>query len=76
MADGADDICEDGFKRFAGDGGPSEKDLIGPNGDFDLAVGLGVALVGMIENAVGDLVAELVGVAAQDGFAGTDHEVV
>jgi hypothetical protein len=27
----------------------------------------------MIEDAVGDLVAELVGVAAQDGFAGVDH---
>lgn len=74
LANRADDIGEDGFQRFPGHGGTGEVDLVRPCGDLDLTIGLRVQPAGMIEDAVGDLVAEFVRVASQDGFAGADHD--
>ena len=74
LANRADDIGEDGFEGFPGHGGPGEEDLVRPCGDLDLTIGLRVQSAGMIEDAVGDLVAEFVRVASQDGFTGADHD--
>ncbi len=60
--------------RFPRDDGTGEEDFVRPHGALDLAVGVRFCGQGFVENAVGDLVAELVGMAAEDGFGGTDHD--
>ena len=42
LADGADDVGEDGLERLAGDDAAVEEHLVRPGGDLDLGVGLGV----------------------------------